>query len=505
MDLVTGQHPLYDAAAACSIDAYAIDSLGIAGSTLMRAAAAATERVVRGRFAQAHAIVVVAGSGNNAGDGYEVARLLCAHGRSVRIVRVSISQAQGDAAQMLQGAIAAGVPVDERPDGAIADLLTDSDLVIDALLGSGATGAPRDGIAEAIRAVNDAALPVVALDIPSGVDASTGETPGLAIHADITISFHCDKLGLRIAPGCAQTGVVIVVPIGIPGDLPIEPSAVAVTDAAALLPGRLRGGSKYDAGAVLVVGGSVGMAGAPALTAAAALRAGAGAVTALVPEAIQTTVASGLREVMVRPLASLRPERQIAEYAERARAVVLGPGLGREPEVEAIVRAVLALERPVLVDADALWWVARDPSVLQARRAPTIITPHSGEAARLLGCDAAQIEQYRLRSVRELVELTRAVTLLKGRDTLVLAPDGRLGLRAQSSAALATAGSGDVLAGIIGACLARGADPWTAAIAGAAAHVQAAMDATGSRRDGGIIAGDLIEHLSVLALSGSPS
>jgi len=245
------------------------------------------------------------------------------------------------------------------------------------------------------------------------------------------------------------------------------------------------------------------MAGAPTLVAEAALRAGAGVVTVLVPEAIQPTVAGNVREAMVRPLASARVERQIAGYAERARAVVLGPGLGREPGADGLVRATLALDRPLLIDADALWWVAREPELLRQRTAPTVITPHAGEAARLLDVEAGWIAEHRLQTVRLLVEATGAVALLKGRDTLVLSPEGRLGIRARNAAALATAGSGDVLAGIIGACLARGADSWTAAIAGAAAHVQSARTATASVRGGAIIAGDLIEHLQVLGRPGS--
>jgi ADP-dependent NAD(P)H-hydrate dehydratase / NAD(P)H-hydrate epimerase len=503
MDASKSQFPVYDAAGAKAIDAQAIALLGGSGESLMRSAAAAAARVVRGRFAAAQRVVVATGSGNNGGDGYEVARLLQASGRSVRIVGVSARPASGDAATMLAGALAAGVALSERPDGLIADDLDDADLIVDALLGTGGTGAATGAVAEAITAICASDLPVVALDVPSGIDASTGELPGVAVRADVTVSFNAVKLGLLIAPGCEFAGDVIVVPIGIPEQVEVAPAAIAVADGRELLPGRGTGGSKYDAGALLVIGGSVGMAGAPALVAGAALRAGAGVVTVLVPEAIQPTVAGSLREAMVRPLASSRVDRQIADYAERARAVVLGPGLGREPGTDEVVRATLALDRPLIVDADALWWVAREPALLRQRTAPTVITPHAGEAANLLGVEAEWIAEHRLETVRALVETTGSVVLLKGRDTLVLSPEGRLGVRALGSAALATAGSGDVLAGIIGACLARGADSWTAAIAGAAAHVQSARTATAVRRGGAIIAGDLIEHLRVLGRPGS--
>jgi NAD(P)H-hydrate epimerase len=503
MQTPAAQTPLYDAAGARAIDAHAIDDLGIAGIDLMRAAAAAAERVVRGRFPRALRIVVVCGSGNNGGDGYEVARLLREHGRDTRIVRVTTRAAAGDAAITLDAAITAGVPVDERPDGDLNDLLDQADLVVDALLGTGATGAPSGGVESAIAAIRDAGVPVVALDVPSGVDAATGEVPGVAIQADVTVAFHSDKVGLHIAPGRDLAGRIVVAPIGIPTQAPVAAAAVGVRDGRALLPGRSAGGSKYDAGAVLVIGGSLGMAGAPALVAAAALHAGAGVVTALVPEVVQPTVAGALREAMIRPLPSHRPDLEIARYAERARCVVLGPGIGRAPEAEAIVHAALTLERPLVVDADALWWVAREPATIAARTAPTIITPHAGEAAHLLDLTADEIARHRLRAAQQLVELTGAVALLKGADTIVLAPDGRLGIRLDDCAALATAGSGDVLSGIIGACVARGADAWTAAIVGAAAHVRAGRAAAASRPGGAIIAGDLIEHLVVLARPGS--
>ena len=503
MTAAPAQTPLFDAAGARAIDAHAIDVNGIAGIDLMRSASAAAERVVRGRFPHARRIVVVAGGGNNGGDGCEVARLLAGHGREVRIVRVATRSAAGDAATTLADAIAAGVPVAEQPDGEIAGALSEAELVIDALLGTGATGGPTGGVARAIERIAESGLPVVALDVPSGVDASTGEALGAVVHADVTVAFHADKLGLRISPGRELAGLVVVVPIGIPDGAPVEPAAIGVRDGRSLLPGRTVGGSKYDAGAVLVIGGSVGMAGAPALVAAAALRSGAGVVTALVPESVQPAVAGQLREAMVHPLPSQRPDLEIERYAERARCVVLGPGIGREASAEEIVRAALALDRPLVVDADALWWVARDPSAIAARMAPTVITPHAGEAARLLGIDAAEIARHRLRTVHALVDRTGAVALLKGADTLVLAPDGRLGVRLDDCAALATAGSGDVLAGVIGACLARGADAWTGAIAGAAAHVAAGRAAAAARPGGAIIAGDLIEHLAVLARPGS--
>ena len=503
MDPRPDQVPLFDAAGARAADAHAIDVLGIAGLALMQAAAGAAARVVLGRFPHARRVAVAAGPGLNGGDGCEVARLLHAAGRDVRVLRVAGRPPEGDAASALAGALAAGVAVGEMPDGAIADALAGCDLVVDALLGTGSAGAPRDGVAAAIACIAGSGLPVVALDVPSGVDASTGEAPGAAVAADCTVAFHCAKLGLHVRPGHDLAGDVVVAPIGIPDGGPARPAAVGLRDLGALVPARSAAGSKYAAGSVLVVGGSVGMAGAPALAAAAALRAGAGVATVLAPAAAQPAVAGFLREAMVHPLPGADPGSAIAEHAERAAALVVGPGLGRASAAGDVVRAALRVDLPAVVDADALWWAAHEPELLLRRNAPTVVTPHAGEAARLLGSAADEIEAHRLRSVRALVAATRATVLLKGRDTLVLDPEGRLGVRLDACAGLATAGSGDVLAGVVGACLARGADPWTAAAAAAAAHVRAGRSAEAARRGGAIIAGDLIEHLPLLGRPGS--
>lgn len=504
MDPAEAQTPLYDAAGARAFDRAAIDGLGLPGIDLMRAAGRASDRVRRGRYAGRGRVVVLAGPGQNGGDGCEVARLARAAGCAAVVLRVAERASAGDAARAQADAAAAGVPILERPDGALEDDLAGADLVVDALLGTGAAGAPRGGIARAIGVVSASGLPVLALDVPSGVDASTGEAPGPAVQADCTVTYHCDKVGLRIEPGRGLAGQVVVAPIGIPAGLPVAPAAVRVAAAAGLIAPRSETGSKYDAGAVLVVGGGVGMVGAPLLAAEAALRAGAGVVTVLVPDAVQPAASGLLREAMVRPLGD-DPAGRIAAYAERAAAVVLGPGIGRDAPADGIVRAALALERPLVVDADALWWCAADPAPLAARTAPTLITPHAGEAARLLGCDAGQIEAHRLASARALAERTRAVALLKGADTLVQAPDGRLGVRARACAALATAGSGDVLAGVAAACLARGADPWTAGVAAAALHVDAGRRAAARAQGGAIIATDLIGCLAAADRPGSPA
>lgn len=492
--------PLFDATGSRTVDTWAIDRQGIPGISLMVAAARAATRVIRGRFPGARRIAVVAGPGNNGGDGFEVARRLHGDGRAVVIVRVTERDAEGDAATMLAGARAAGVTIADRPDGVIDADLEGADLVVDALLGTGARGAPRGAAERAVAAIVACGVPVVALDVPSGVDASTGEVPGDAVVAEITVSFHVGKVGLWIAPGRDHAGDVIVVPIGIPigipPNAPVAPAAVAVRDADPLVPARAPGGSKYDAGAVLVIGGAPGMAGAPSLAATAALRTGAGLVRVAVPDAVRGEVAGWTREAMVHGL-GVGGDTQVAVVAERMDAVAVGPGLGREAGADRILDAALALPHPLVIDADALWWLRGDLERLRARSAPTVLTPHAGEAAGLLGVGTDEIAARRLHYAQQMARDGGAVVLLKGADTIVVDPAGRVGIRDGVCPGLATAGSGDVLTGVITALLARGCEAWTAAVAGAAIHLDAGCRAVATRRGGAIMAGDLIEALRV--------
>jgi NAD(P)H-hydrate epimerase len=426
-----------------------------------------------------------------------VARLLRAAGRDATIVRVAGGPADGDAAVTLDAAVAAGVPIAEYPDGGIDAELEGVDLIVDALLGTGVRGAPEGRAATAITAMNGALAPVLALDVPSGIDASTGMTPGVVVTAEGTVTFHVDKVGLNVSPGREQAGFVIVVPIGIPDDESslVEACAVAVADASDLVPQRTTGGSKYAAGSVLVVGGAPGMSGAPALSAAAALRAGAGLVHCAVPISVQPLVASWAREVMVHAMNPRDPTAVLGPLVERVDAIAVGPGLGRDADAGRIVDVVCAIDRPLIIDADALWWLRGRLDRLRSRKAPTVLTPHAGEAARLLGITAGDLAARRLEHAQRIAAQSHAVVLLKGADTIVIDPGGRIGIRDGACAGLATAGSGDVLTGVIAAIAARGVDGWTAAVAGAAVHLEAARRAEAQRPGGAIMAGDLIEGL----------
>ncbi|HUJ62319.1 MAG TPA: NAD(P)H-hydrate dehydratase, partial [Kofleriaceae bacterium] len=375
--------------------------------------------------------------------------------------------------------------------------------IVDAILGTGFSGEPREPAAGAIEAINASSAAVIACDIPSGVNGSTGEIAGVAIAATATATFHAAKPGLWIAPGKGRAGEVRVIDIGIPAGGPGDPAigliGESVTDA---IPRRGRESTKFAAGSVLVCGGATGLTGAPCLASESAMRAGAGYVTAFVPASLNAIFESRLLEVMTVPLPddrgslALEGAERVLERAERADSLVLGPGIGREPSALELAR-VLAREAPIplLLDADGLNAHAGALASLAGRPAPTVLTPHAGELARLLGGDSAGVDARRLHSVRHAAQTAQAVVVLKGDDTLVADPAGRVAVSRGDVPALATAGSGDVLSGVIGAYLAKRMDPFHAACAGVFAHACAGRWAARALGGEGVIARDVIEAL----------
>ena len=373
-------------------------------------------------------------------------------------------------------------------------------VVVDALLGTGARGAPTGSVRTAVRAIGSAAGPVVSLDVPSGVDADTGRIDGDAVRADLTVTFHGDKVGLHVAPGRAAAGEVVVADIGIPPVVRMEHAAWRVGPGAArAVPAKSDSGEKYGAGAVLVVAGSPGLIGAGCLAARATLRAGAGLAVAAVPRAVRPEVAAHLLEVMTAGIPDengvFGPTSMSAVLAEARRVgvVALGPGLGRATPTTVFVRDLLArLALPVVVDADGLWHLGDSPRWLADRTAPTILTPHAGEAARLLGARRGEVERDRLACAMRLSTATGSVVVLKGPGTITAAPDGRLAVNDTGGPELSSAGTGDVLTGIVAAFLAKGMEPFVAAAAAVAVHGLAARCAG---RGDGTVAGDVIEAL----------
>ncbi len=507
--------PLPDAAQMRAIDRWAIEERGVAGLDLMERAGAGVARALE-RLAPTGPVAVVCGKGNNGGDGLVVARLLRDAGREVTVVCVAAPEAfAGDARANLERLPGAppvrlsGEPWSEaaRAQGEQGprDVLAEAGVIVDALLGTGFQGEPHGGPAEAIEAVNRAARPVVSVDVPSGVDASTGVVSGAAVRAALTVSFHAGKPGLWINPGKQHAGELETIDIGIPRGAPLHASLGLIeASVIGLLPRRGAASTKFSSGHVLVVGGSRGLTGAPRMAALASMRAGAGYVTACVPRSLQDVLAAGgPAEMMTRGLPDAdgglteEASASVLEASERGGAIALGPGLGRGERALAFARALASAARVDLVlDADGLNAHAGRLGSLSAREAPTVLTPHAGELGRLLELASAEIERERLRHVRAAAEQAGAVVVLKGDDTLIAEPSGRVAVSRGASPALATAGTGDVLTGVIAALLAQGLGAFAGAAAGVWLHAEAGREA--ARRVGvaeGVIAGDVIAAL----------
>jgi ADP-dependent NAD(P)H-hydrate dehydratase / NAD(P)H-hydrate epimerase len=421
------------------------------GAELMERAGKAVADHVLTSFPDAQRITIVCGGGSNGGDGRVAARYLEQAGREVKIVDAKAGETD------------LGAP----------------ELVVDALFGTGFSGQPRDDAARLIEELNASGAAIVAVDVPSGVDASTGEVPGAAVEATATVTFHAEKVGLRVTPGAFRCGSIAIADIGLE---PLEAEHAAVTpEILRLVPRRGPRDTKYTAGSVLVVGGSGGMTGAAALSARAAFRADAGYVAIAAPQESLPVLETLVLEAVKRPL------DEVFDAVERAGAIALGPGLGRSDERKALVRRLLEeTDLPAVVDADALHGL--EPF---SRSAATVLTPHSGELARLLGRESSWVDAHRLEALAQAVERFHCVVLLKGSGTLVGAP-GKGALVCAGHASLATAGTGDVLTGIVGSFLAKGMSARLAAAAAATAHTLAAQEAD---QKAGLVAGDVVETL----------
>jgi NAD(P)H-hydrate epimerase len=476
-----------------AIDRWAIEERGVPSLDLMERAGEGLARVTA-RHVPAGRVVVVCGKGNNGGDGLVAARILREAGRDVEVVAAaSPEELRGDAAEQLRR-----LPGDPpRPFDAAR--LDGASGIVDALLGTGATGPPREPAV--IEAVNAAGARVVAADVPSGVDATTGEVAGPAVRAVATATFHLAKPGLWIHPGKAHAGAVEVIDIGIPSGAPVEAEIGLVRPGVlAEMPRRTLESTKFSSGNVFVIGGSSGLTGAPTMAAMAAMRAGAGYVTVGAPASLEAMFAVRLLEAMVAGLpdeggalgdAAVEPA---LEAIRRADAVVLGPGLGRSEGARAFARAMFErVDVPLVVDADGLNALAGNE--LRHRRWPTVLTPHAGELGRLLGVESADIGAHRLAHARAAAANARATVVLKGDDTLVVAPEGRVAVSPGGAPGLATAGTGDVLSGVLGAMLAKGLTPADAASAAVHVHLRAGQLAAEPHGPDSVIASDVIANL----------
>jgi ADP-dependent NAD(P)H-hydrate dehydratase / NAD(P)H-hydrate epimerase len=453
--------PLFDAKGMRETDRWAIEEQGVPEAELMEAAGGALAEAVAG-LAPDGPVRIVCGKGNNGGDGLVAARHLAEMGFAVDVLELFSGELPDDLDAWLEG----------------------SGAVVDAIFGTGFAGAPRPPADAAVEAIDRCGVPVVACDIASGVDASTGEVEGVAVEADLTVSFHAAKIGHRVAPGKWCTGELRVVPIGIPDGPPGEPAAGAIDPAVlALAPARGARSTKFSSGQVTIAGGSRGLTGAVQMCSRAAIRAGAGYATVAVPADLEPVFEAGQPEVMSVGCPGgdgcLAPGslKTLLRTCERAAAVALGPGMGRDPgSVELARDAAAAIEAPLVIDADGLNAFAGELERIAGRTPPTILTPHAGELGRLLDRPSEDISAHRLASAKEAARAAGAVVVLKGDDTIVT--DGeRVAVNALSASALATAGTGDVLTGVVAALLARGLEPFAAACAAVLAHARAGRDA----------------------------
>ncbi len=499
-----------------AIDLNAIETLGIPGAVLMEnAGRAAAEEIL----SDAHElfpgpILVLAGRGNNGGDGYVIARILADRGWQVRtLVLAAEDRIAGDAALMLQ--------ILQRLDGEIRFIdnqvalreefsAVEPLLIIDALLGTGLSTEVTGLYRSAIELMNKNPAQVVAVDIPSGVSGSDGRVLGAAVAADLTLCFDSAKVGHGSRPGADYVGELRVLEIGIPrAARPQDDFSCTLIDesvAGGLLPQRPMSGHKGSFGHLGVIAGSIGMTGAAALCSEAGLRSGAGLVTLACPAELQAILEVKLTEVMTRSLAGHQNHllsqncAEIESLSVKFQALVLGPGLGQDPQtVSAVRRLVAGCRSPLVIDADGLNALVGALDVLpESGDRPPILTPHPGEFSRLTGLSVAEVEADRFRLARRFAIEHGVVLLLKGPRTLIADPAGRVRINGSGNAGLATAGSGDVLSGLIGGLLAQGLSPFDAAGLAAWLHGAAADLLADEIGCAGILAGDLLKTIPVV-------
>jgi NAD(P)H-hydrate epimerase len=500
--------PILDARRMRAADAATIRR-GTPSDELMESAAAALCGALARFYPDWARVVVLCGPGNNGGDGLAAARILAERGIAVSLFALADPSAyRGDPAINLARAAAFGVvPVTLASRGgfdALRRALTEADGVVDALFGTG-LGRPLEGNARrAVEAINRAGRPVVCADVPSGLYAEGGAIAGPAVRAAVTVAFGAPKLCHVLPPASGLCGRLVVADIGI-SRATLEENARRVwlaesSDARSLLPARPLESHKADFGRLAIVAGSRGKAGAAVLAARGALRAGAGLVTVFCAESIEGLVVGSLPEAMTSGLPesggaiAARGAKDVLRALEGFDAAVVGPGLGASGETMRFLESVLAGARvPVVADADALNAFAGRAQFFRRRRGPTVLTPHPGEAARLLSTTSTKIQSDRLGAARALARRTRAVVLLKGAHSLVAEPSGGIAVNPTGSPLLATAGSGDVLAGVIGALLAGGLRPREAAVAGAWLHGAASDSLAARLGDAGLLAHEVAD------------
>lgn len=487
-----GVRQVYSAAETQALDRRAIEQHAIPGIVLMRRAGQAAWRALRQRWPDARTLTVVCGRGNNAGDGYVIAGLACSRGLDVQLLQVTQASAlRGDAARARDWALDQGVQIETFAE--TVECL--GDVIVDALLGTGIRGEVRAEFAAAIGWMNAQARPRLAVDIPSGIAADSGAVLGCAVQADVTPTFIGCKRGLLTGAGPAYSGQIVFDDLNVPSavfnddDAPAGMPLIVPGELPWRLPGRALDAHKGQFGHVLVVGGDEGMGGAVALACEAALRCGAGLVSAATRALHVAPILVRTPEVMVRAVTT---RAELEPMLARASVVVAGPGLGQGSWGEQMLDAVLDCGRPLVLDADALNLLASRPE----QRDDWILTPHPGEAARLLDCATAEVNEDRFVAAATLTQRYGGTVVLKGAGTLV-AQGERLALSGHGNPGMATGGMGDVLSGVIGALFARTGSAQLAAELGVALHGVAA-DRAAAAGEQGLLPRDLMPELRAL-------
>ena len=511
--------PILDSRRMRSADAAAIRG-GIPSSRLMENAAEGLAGELVRSFPRAQRVVVACGPGNNGGDGLAAARLLAGRGVSVSIFTLGDpDDYRGDAAENALRARRAGLeffPLSRRGAWAgFSRALKEADAVVDALFGTGLTRALSGAAARAVLAIHAAGRPVVAADLPSGLSADSGNLLGPAVRASLTVAFAALKYAHVFWPARGFCGRLVVHDIGIPKRILLERAgdlaAAESADLAGWLPPRPGDTHKADFGRLAVIAGSRGKAGAAALTARGALRAGAGLVTVFCPASIEPIIVSALPEAMTHALpeeAGALPATAAEELLEALRgfdAAAIGPGLGTAPGTVELLEKLMAARCPIVFDADALNAFAGRPRAFSRRRGAAVLTPHPGEAGRLLEVASSRVQEDRLAAARRLARASGAAVVLKGASTLIAAPSGRVTVNPTGTPLMATAGSGDVLSGAVGALLAGGMAAERAAIAAAYLHGLAGELLARRLGDAGLLSGELADALPLARLALRPA
>lgn len=479
---------LYTVEQVRALDRRAIDDLGISGFELMNRAATAAFAFLCRQWPQARRLVVFCGPGNNGGDGYLLANLAYAANLAVEVVELS-DAARGDAALARDTWLRnAGTTHRWHQDA----LLPQADVYVDALYGTGLNRAPEPAAGALIERINASGVPILALDVPSGLNADTGHCLGIAVRAQATVSFIAAKRGLYTGQAVTKTGTLFIDTLGLPDILwQGMPADAALLDAMHLGP-RSRDAHKGDSGHVLAIGGDHGTAGAIRLCGEAALRGGAGLVSVATRADNLIALNSARPELMAH---GVHGPQELQPFLDRATVLAVGPGLGQGAWGHALWLTALDCGKPLVLDADGLNLLAHEQRRFTT---PAVLTPHPGEAARLLEKTNAEVQMDRFATARELAQRYGAVIVLKGAGSLIAHPDGRLDVCTWGNPGMGSGGMGDLLTGVIAALMAQGCSAWDAARIGVGLHARAG-DVAARKGERGLLASDLLEPLRLLS------